>query len=52
MSIENVIIVLLITLFVLIIRAKIYSVYNKNSFIRDSNRAYKEKLFKKVLENE
>lgn len=38
---SELIIVLLITCFVLVVYAKIKSVYNANSFTRDCNRAYK-----------
>lgn len=38
---SELIIVLLITCFVLIVYAKIKSVYNSNTFTRDCNRAYK-----------
>lgn len=38
---SELIIVLLITCYVLVVYAKIKSVYNANSFTRDCNRAYK-----------
>lgn len=45
---SELIIVLLITCFVLIVYAKIKSVYNSNTFTRDCNRAYKTRRYSTI----